>query len=170
MQNGKDLSRGRIITGASLTLLGLILLIGEFVEPPLTERFWPIFLLLGGLLFYAGYFSGKGRQVSGEGLLFPGTYLIVLGALFLLLNFIGWKFMKYLWPTFILGVAVSLWVIFLFTPAENAAGKKTLRSGIITLTLVSAALYLMTLKAAFLWPIVIIVIGIIIIVRSLKTG
>jgi len=170
MKNCKELSPGRIITGASLILLGLFLLIGEFVELTWTEHFWPIFLLLGGLLFYAGYFSGNRRRAGGEALLFPGTYLIVLGALFLLLNFIGWKFMKYLWPTFILGVAVSLWVIFLFTPAEKTAGRKTLRSNIVALTLVSAALYLMTLKAAFLWPAAIIIIGIIIIVRSLKTG
>lgn len=119
-------------------------------------------------MFYGGYFSSKKLQIGNEGLLFPGTYLIILGVLFLLLNFIGWAYMKYLWPTFILGVAAGLGVMYQFTAAENVARKKALRSSIITLTVVSAALYLLAIKAAYIWPLALILIGLLIIFRGFK--
>ncbi len=166
MSNGEK-SIARIFSGIILVILGLFLLIGELAELSWGEHFWPIFLLLGGMLFYSGYFSVKARRSGSEGLLFPGTYLIILGGLFLLLNFIGWEYMRYLWPTFVFGVAVSLWVVRSSMPIENAARRKSLKSSIITLSLISAIFYLMALKVAVLWPVAIIVIGIIIIAKGL---
>src|SRR3989304_10534671 len=97
MEKIRKLRMGRIISGIFLITLGVFLLVGELTELSWGDHFWPIFLLLGGLLFYSGYFSRKGVETGHEGLLFPGTYLTILGGLFLILNFIGWEYMKYLW-------------------------------------------------------------------------
>ena len=109
-----------------------------------------------------GYFLGRKHRGS-EGLLFPGTYLIIIGLMFIFLNITDWEYMRFLWPTFILGVAVSLGMIYAFTPSDFAERRRGLRSGMLTLTVLSIAFYFLAARASLLWPVILIAVGLIVI-------
>jgi uncharacterized membrane protein HdeD (DUF308 family) len=160
-QNYKH-NRGRIITGVAFILVGALMLLSRIAGAPLVGFFWPFLLIIGGLLFYVSYFFSQ-RAKGSEGLLFPATYLVILGAMFTFLNLTTWDYMRYLWPTFVFGVAISLAVVYFFTPEESHQQRSGSRSAILTLTVISLGLYLLAAKASILWPMVLIVIGIIVI-------
>ena len=76
----------------------------------LIGKFWPsLFLILPGLLFHTGYFSGRRKD---PGLLVPGGILLVLGAAFQInMLFGGWGFT---WPVYIFAVAFGLFELYVF--------------------------------------------------------
>lgn len=160
-QNYKH-NRGRIIVGVAFILVGALMLLSRLAGAPMGKLFWPFLLIIGGLLFYVSYFFSQ-RAKGSEGLLFPATYLTILGVLFTVLNFTDWEYMRYLWPTFVFGVAISLGVVYLFTPEESSQQRKGSRSTILTLTVISVALYLLAAKASILWPMILIAIGLVVI-------
>lgn len=159
-QNYKH-NRGRIITGIAFILVGALMLLSRLVGAPMGKLFWPLLLIIGGLLFFVSYFFSQ-RAKGSEGLLFPATYLTILGLMFTYLNFTDWEHMRYLWPTFIFGVAVSLGVIYLFTPTDSGERKGS-RSAILVLTVISVMLYLLAAKASILWPLILIALGLVVI-------
>jgi uncharacterized membrane protein HdeD (DUF308 family) len=165
-QNYKH-NRGRIITGIAFILVGALMLLSRLVGAPMGKLFWPFLLIIGGLLFFVSYFFSQ-RAKGSEGLLFPATYLTILGLLFTFLNFTDWEYMRYLWPTFVFGVAISLGVVYLFTPDELAHQRKGSRSTILTLTVISVMLYLLAAKASILWPLILIALGLIVIFGGFK--
>jgi hypothetical protein len=160
-------STGRIVTGILLVLLGGIWLIGQFIGQWVVADFWPFFLILGGLIFYAFFFMRAQRPVGFEGMLFPGTYLIVVGLLFLLMNLIGWHNMRYAWPTFVFGVALSLGAMHQFGRQEPERKRAELLSAAKILTLISAVLYLVAIGGIYLWPVALIIIGLAIIISGI---
>jgi hypothetical protein len=160
------LASGQMITGILLVLLGIILLLAQLLGRWFISGFWPFFLIVGGLIFYAGYFARSDKPSGYEGMLFPGTYLVVLGVMFLVMNILGWYYMRYLWPTFVLGVALSLWSMYLFGPAEPEKKRSDLLSSIKVLTIISVVLYLIAIGGMYLWPLALIVVGLIIILRG----
>jgi len=159
-------STGQLITGILLVLLGIILLLAQLLGQWFINGFWPFFLIIGGLIFYAGYFARSDKPSGYEGMLFPGTYLIVLGILFLLMNILGWHYMGYLWPTFVLGVALSLWSMYLFGPSEPEKKRKDLLASVKVLFIISVVLYLITIGGIYLWPLALIIIGLIIVIKG----
>jgi uncharacterized membrane protein HdeD (DUF308 family) len=169
MEQSKKHDRGRIIVGAAFILVGAIMLLSRIAGAPIGRQFWPFLLIIGGLMFYASYFLGR-RFHGSEGLLFPGTYLTILGILFVILNITDWDNMRYLWPTFVFGVAVSLGAMYIFTPSDSAEQRKGLRSGIVTLSIISAALYLLAAKATLLWPLILIALGLVVIFSGFRKG
>jgi uncharacterized membrane protein HdeD (DUF308 family) len=160
-QNYKH-NRGRIITGIAFILVGAFMLLSRLVGAPMGRLFWPFMLIIGGLLFFISYFFSQ-RAKGNEGLLFPATYLTILGLMFTFLNFTDWEYMRYLWPTFVFGVAISLGVIYIFTPSDTGDQRKGSRSAIMVLTVISVMLYLLAAKASILWPLILIVLGLIVI-------
>jgi len=158
---------GRIVTGILLVVLGAIWLIAQFMGHWVVGDFWPFFLVLGGLIFYAFFFMRTEKPAGYEGMLFPGTYLIVLGLLFLLMNLIGWHSMRYAWPTFVFGVALSLGAMHLFGRREPERRHADLLPAIKILAVISAMLYLVAIGGFYLWPVALIIIGLAIIVGGL---
>lgn len=108
------------VLGSIFIILGLLFLLKNLniIEPfwsyfnigSIIARFWPIiFLLLPGLLFHLGYFSGKRRD---PGVLVPGGILLVLGAVFQInMLFGGWNI---IWPLYIFSVAFGLFELYVF--------------------------------------------------------
>lgn len=158
---------GRIVTGVLLVLLGGLWLIGQFVGRWVIADFWPFFLILGGLIFYAFFFMRSARPAGYEGMLFPGTYLIIIGLLFLLMNLIGWQNMRYAWPTFVFGVALSLAAMYLFGHPEVEQRRAELLSAAKILVIISAVLYLVAIGGIYLWPVALIIVGLAIIISGL---
>jgi len=162
----RRLSTGQLITGILLIILGAIFLFAQFLGSWFISDFWPFFLVVGGMIFFAAYFARAEKPVGHEGLLFPGTYLIVLGALFLLMNLIGWHNMRYLWPTFVLGVPISMGVMYKFAAGGSDKRRKDILSSIKVLAIISFVLYLITAGGVRLWPLILILIGLIIIIKG----
>jgi len=76
------LATGPMITGLLLVILGIVLLLAQFFGQRFMSNFWPFLFIAAGLIFYAVYFIRFAKPDGFEGMLFPGTYLIILGILF----------------------------------------------------------------------------------------
>lgn len=115
---------GRVL-GTVLVIFGIIFLLKNFnIFTPLwsilnlkfiVKNFWAsLFVILPGLLFHMGYFSGNRRD---PGMLVPGGILMVsgialqLGALFGIFDVV--------WPLFIFSVAFGLFELYIFGTREK---------------------------------------------------
>lgn len=79
------------------------------------SHLWPIFVLIPGLSFEAGYFSRR----KEPGLLVPGGIFTTIGTLFLFETFTNWHFARYTWPVYPLAVAIGLLQLYLFGGRES---------------------------------------------------
>lgn len=97
--------------GIILLLAGVLILLGKLgVFSFLGAIFWPLLVLIPGVLLHVLYF---GRLVPAV-MLVPGGMLVVYALLFVICNIFGWESLKYLWPVFILGVAAGLYEYYMF--------------------------------------------------------
>jgi hypothetical protein len=156
----------QLLIGILFVIMGAIFLFGQFLGTWFIAKFWPFFLIAGGLIFFAVFFLRHIRPPGYEGLLFPGTYLTILGLLFFLMNIVGWQAMRYFWPTFVFGVAISLGVMYKYSPREDVSNNKDLIGAIRVLTVISIILYLIAIGGLRLWPLALILIGLIIILKG----
>ena len=70
---------------------------------------WPLFLIAGGAGFFLFYFADR----RNYGVLMPAALLSLYGSLFLFCTLNGWHYMSELWPTFILGPGLGLFLMFI---------------------------------------------------------
>jgi hypothetical protein len=105
------MARNNYSLGLVLIVVAVVLILGKigFIGF-LGNLFWPIFILIPGVLFHALFF-GRILQV---GVLVPGGMLVTYSLMFFYCNLIGWDSMVYLWPGFIFGVAVGLYELHFF--------------------------------------------------------
>lgn len=105
-----------LVWGTVLLLLGVVLVLNQLqlinVE---SGMIFPIILLALALLFHLYYFfTGRGS----EGLLVPGGILLVYGLMFLLGDISPFQsniFYNGLWPLWILGPALGLFELYVFS-------------------------------------------------------
>lgn len=103
--------KNKFSAGIILLLAGIIIVLGKWgVFGFLGSIFWPLLVLIPGILIHVLYFGRIMPAVS----LIPGGILVVYSLLFILCNIFGWDSLKYLWPMFILGIAVGLYEYYLF--------------------------------------------------------
>ncbi|NMA34819.1 MAG: hypothetical protein GX940_09785 [Clostridiaceae bacterium] len=119
------MNRSARVLGGILVVFGILFLMKNFAifDPVMKlfnigyifSRFWPaMFLLLPGLIFHYGYFSGGRRS---PGLLVPGGILLVLGLVFQFnMLFGGWDIT---WPLIIFSVAFGLFELYIFGNRER---------------------------------------------------
>ncbi|GIQ67990.1 hypothetical protein DUZ99_05255 [Xylanibacillus composti] len=111
--------------GLLIILLGIVILLGKTgVFSFAIGMLWPLFVLVPGLLFHFFYFS----RMMPSGVLIPGGILVTVSILFFICNFFGWHHMAWLWPGFILAVAIGLYEFYLF---DNEHPKGVLTAAII---------------------------------------
>ena len=97
--------------GIILLLAGAVILLGKWgVFGFLSSIFWPILVLISGILIHVLYF---GRVLPAITLV-PGGMLVVYAILFIFCNALGWSKLQYLWPLFIFGVALGMYEYYLF--------------------------------------------------------
>lgn len=104
----------RSFAGILLVVLGIVMfsMKGTELQPgSLFGYFWPsLFVLPLGVLFHWLYFGMTGRR--GAGLLIPGGILLIVGLVCQVsMLFDLWQ---YMWPGFILAVAVGLFEFYWF--------------------------------------------------------
>lgn len=136
-------NRNQGLIGLFIVCAGLIILLGKLgVFSFIGHVFWPLVILLPGIVLQLLYFSRSAPPI----ILFPAGVLTVYGALFFLCNTWGWWIMAYLWPILILGIAVGLYEYYVCaaTPTSRNIGFAA-----IALTVLSGIMLIFSLLGAF---------------------
>ena len=152
------------VWGILLVVVGILFLLSNlgFVEISWIHL-WPLFLLVPGILLEFGFFIYR----KDAGLLVPGGILTTYGLLFLANVMYGWQWMEYLWPVFLLGVALGLFQLYLFGERERGL---LIPVGILTaLSLFFLFDHLITLHFGLIAGIVLIVVGLGLIVKQVQS-
>ncbi len=103
--------KNKYSAGIILLLVGVLILLGKAgVFSLLGAIFWPLLVLIPGVLLHVLYF---GRVVPAV-MLAPGGMLVSYAVLFIICNIVGWDSLKYLWPLFIFGAAIGLYEYYMF--------------------------------------------------------
>jgi len=111
------MNRIHYILGILLVGIGILFLLSNFGFIEISWKYlWPLFLLVPGIIFEFGFFIYR----KDAGLLVPGGILTTYGLLFLANVIYGWQLMEFLWPVFLLGVAIGLFQLYLFGEREKA--------------------------------------------------
>ena len=100
---------GVVWAGLGLIGLGIAFLLAQWIG---WEKIWPIFPVLGGLAFFAGYAASGFRD---GGLAFVGTAATLIGLFFFgfTLGYWEWAEMVRLWPVFALIGGIAFVVLFI---------------------------------------------------------
>lgn len=154
---GIRIARNSYSIGILFIGLAVLLLLGKLgVFQLLLSFFWPLLLLVPGLLFHFLYFN---RRLPA-GVLVPGGILTTYALMFFFCNLFGWGSMSYIWPGFILGVAIGLYELHLFERGSD----RSIWIAALVLGVISAALFGLTL----LFKLGIYVIALILVVAGLS--
>ncbi|WP_431087823.1 hypothetical protein [Paenibacillus sp. 8b26] len=148
MNSGKE----RMI-GLGIIAVGLIILLGKLgVFSFLGQYFWPLLILIPGIILHAMYMMRKVSPI----MLLPAGILSVYGFLFFLCNTWGWHLMAYLWPLLLLGVAVGLWEYAI----NDVTLPRTVYTGSMILGLVSVLLLIISmLRTGIIYVFAVVLIG-----------
>lgn len=160
--------RGSIIGGIILILLGLFFLAREIVPQYFQFLDWPVIIIGGGIIFLLwALLSGTG------GLAVPGSILAGIGGILYYQNLTGdWESWSYIWALIPGFVGIGIFIGSLI----DRNFKNSISAG-LTLILISAIL-LFAFGSAFglapqvtkYWPVLLIVLGVIALVRTLIVG
>ncbi|MEW9701645.1 hypothetical protein [Paenibacillus sp. SI8] len=132
------MARNSYSIGILLIGVAVLLLLGKLgVFHFLAYFLWPLVLLIPGLLFHFLFFN---RSLPA-GVLVPGGILTTYSLMFFFCNIFGWGSMSYLWPGFILGVAVGLYELHLFDRSSD----RGVWIGAMVLGIIAAVFFGMTL-------------------------
>ncbi|OUM95949.1 MAG: hypothetical protein A9Z00_06175 [Thermobacillus sp. ZCTH02-B1] len=140
------MSNKQSMIGLTILAAGLVILLGKLgVFAFIGNIFWPLLILVPGVLLHLLYF---GRMLTSAVALIPAGVLTVYGLLFFVCNLGGWKLLVWLWPVFIAGPAVGLYEYSVFGPNRD----RTLRMIAVGLIALSALLLLIGLfRSAFIY-------------------
>lgn len=140
------MSNKQSMIGLTILAAGLVILLGKLgVFAFIGNIFWPLLILVPGVLLHLLYF---GRMLTSAVALIPAGVLTVYGLLFFVCNLGGWKLLVWLWPFFIAGPAVGLYEYSVFGPNRD----RTLRMIAVGLIALSALLLLIGLfRSAFIY-------------------
>jgi len=146
-----------MVIGIGLIILGILFLFENFGYIAFDFKdVWPVFVILAGVGFFIGYLQDK----TNYGLLMPGTILIIYGVMFFYCSVEGWYYMTYLWPVFIIGPGIGFFMMFVLGQKEK---------GMLVPASILTGLGILFLlgKTGIVryWPLVLIIIGIVMIVR-----
>ena len=161
MSSRNDLKVGILILAAGLVILlgqwGLFAFIGRLL--------WPLLLFIPGLILQALCLNRRAPAL----LLVPGGVLTVYGLLFGICNIWGYGLLSFLWPVFLLGIAVGLLEYYFF---DRFPKREVLLAGVV-LGAVSLVLIFFTLMASgalYILAIVLILAGLWLILGRKKIG
>ena len=163
---------GGVVWGGVLLIVGSFLLLERLgLEVPNLGALWPVFPLMFGLAFLASYF-GSGR--TDPGLVWPGTFGVLLGSFFFLFSFeiVEWEEMAVLWPMYPLMVGISFFATWL---ASRCRDSGALGTGVMTTLIGGVGLSMTTGFLAwgdwhYVWPLALVAIGAMMIFRSLRSS
>ncbi len=147
--------------GILVLAAGLVILLGKLgVFAFIGNVFWPLFILIPGVLLHVLYF---GRMLPSI-VLVPAGILTVVSLVLLIGNWFGWNLIRYLWPFFLFAVAVGLYEYYVFGYSRS----RTIWTAAVVLAALSILLFFMTLLwswGAYLIALVLIAAGVWMVLR-----
>lgn len=124
--------------GVLILVAGLVILLGKLgVFAFIGAVFWPLFILIPGILLHVLFF---GRMLPAVSLV-PAGILTCVAVLLLIGNWFDWSAMKYLWPFFLLAVSVGLYEYYVFGQVRS----RSLWTVSVALAALSVVLFFFTL-------------------------
>ena len=148
--------------GVLILAAGLVILLGKLgVFAFIGTVFWPLFILIPGILLHVLFFAGLLPALS----LIPGAILTVVSVILLIGNWFDWGAMKYLWPFFMFAVSAGLYEYYIFGQVRS----RGIWTAAIALAALSVVLFFFTLLwswGIYLIAIVLIAIGFWLVWRS----
>jgi cell wall-active antibiotic response 4TMS protein YvqF len=137
--------------------------------PNFFSALWPIFPFMFGFAFLVTFFTGPEKD---PGLVWPGTFGVLIGAFFFLFSFgvFRWDQMSELWPVFPLVVGISFVTTWLATNCKKLGllvpATINLGVGIVGLAFTVGTIDAHTVN--LLWPLGLVALGAFLIARSLR--
>lgn len=141
--------------GLILIVLGVLFLLSNFGALDLDwELLWTWLIILIGAIFWIGFLFDR----SKDGLIMPGTVLLVVGIVFNVSARYDWAPIQDLWPFFILAPALGFYLMYLLGKRDRGVLVPA-----IVLTVVGLV-FLMSTSNVLRWlgPIIMIGIGVLI--------
>ena len=123
------------------------------------QHFWPLLLIIGGIGFIVIFL----RDRKNYGVLMPASILIVIGGILFAGAWFGWEFMTVLWPLFIAAPGIGFFAMYMFGPHEDG-----LLVPAFILTGIAAVFLLIEYDKGEYWPVLLILIGLVFIIRQKK--
>ena len=147
-----------MVIGVGLIILGILFLFENFGYIEFNFKdVWPVFVILAGVGFWIGFLQDR----KNSGLLMPGSILLIYGLMFFYCSLNGWGYMSDLWPGFIIGPGIGFFMMYLFGEKEKGL---LIPASILTGI---GALFLISHSGIWrYWPVALIIIGIILIVKN----
>jgi hypothetical protein len=165
--------RASLIIGLVLIGFGILFLLGQFTTLSWGYFVWPFFIIIVGLAFFVGMLLG-GKKASE--LAIPGSIITMVGLILFYQNlFNAYQTWAYAWaliPTAV-GLGTIISGIWGDKPREVAAGRSTLITGLILFVAFGTFFELVIgisgfgVQSQWLWPVILIVLGLFIFWRSL---
>lgn len=163
--------KGTMLIGLVLIIIGILFLLSNFGIFSiyfnifdvgfLFAHFWPMFLIIPGIIFHYSYFTAK---TPDAGLLVPGGILLVMG--FTCQISMLFDLWAYMWPGFILAVAVGLFELYIFGTREKGLLIPVFILGGLSLVFFSFSLGNLWLLRTYLVPAILILGGLLIVTRN----
>ena len=154
--------------GLGLIGLGIAFILAHWIG---WDRVWPLFPIMGGLAFFAGYVI-SGFQDAG--LTFVGTAAILVGIFFFgfTLGFWEWGQMAQLWPVLALIGGIAFLVLFVAEGRSRDTGVLGVGCGAIIVGVVGLAVTfgLVSGDIVKFWPLLIVLVGVIGLFSALFRG
>ena len=151
-----------------MIFMGSMLVAGQIYDMNFLSfsNFWPLFILIPGLLIEVTFFSLKKEPA----ILVLGGILTTIGLLFFFETSTSWKYSTQTWPIYTLSLAIGLFQYYLYSKKN-----KPLLFFIFLLTFVSVFSFIINIIGnTYVWltyglmsPCLIIVIGIYIFIKSI---
>lgn len=159
MTDKRSASSNRIV-GIFLVLIGMLVLLVQSNQFQ-WQYFWPLILVLGGVLFALGFFVWR----ENYGLLMPAAILIILGLFFFYMMRTQWFLIDRLWPVFILAPGIGFLLMYFFGPRHNPLWIPGMI--LILLALIFFAQFCLYFR---FWPLILIIIGLYLIFQRSADG
>jgi hypothetical protein len=133
------MTNNKYSAGIILLLAGVVILLGKAgLFTVLGAIFWPLLVLIPGILLHVLYF---GRLIPAVALV-PGGMLVVYALLFIACNISGWDSLRILWPFFLFGIAAGLYEYYMF---GGSSVPRVVLTAAIVLAAASMAIFLLIL-------------------------
>jgi len=150
--------------GMLFIFIAVLLLLGKLgVIGFLGNIFWPVFILLPGLLLNYFYFN---RMIPSYLLVLSGV-MVTYSLLFLYCNLFGWSAMGYLWPGFLFGVAVGLYEVHIWD-RNSSTGVFTAAFSIAVISILAFIVTLFLHVNLYLFAAILILLGILLMMKRSK--
>lgn len=153
----------RTIWGLIIVGVGVVFLLREVGVDIDLGKFWPLVLIVPGLAFWILYFSKRGQK-GIEGVLIPGTILVLYGAYFIFQNSTSWNDDNETSFFYTLAIGLAFFAAhYLGNRSRGFLVPAWILTGISALQFFST-----TLSWDFMWSVVLIIVGLWVLLKRKK--